>query len=103
MLNEMRFGEMSESTINIFRGLNRNVNYEDNVQPTELFPHREQVDGANRTRLSQLPGESQIYVAFDTTGTDLNGNKVNDVQRDRLLDRLVVPKILTLKVSIAYS
>lgn len=37
MLNEMRFGEMSESTVKIFGGLDRLVNYEDGVQPTELY------------------------------------------------------------------
>lgn len=37
MLNEMRFGTMSESTIKAFKALNRDVTYEDGVQPTELY------------------------------------------------------------------
>ncbi|KAF9066064.1 hypothetical protein BDP27DRAFT_1331149, partial [Rhodocollybia butyracea] len=36
MLNEMRFGEMSESTINTFQSLSRVVNYDDGIQPSEL-------------------------------------------------------------------
>lgn len=119
MLNEMRFGEMSESTVQVFSGLNRPVNYGDGVQPTELydgidmilvlsslpvsvdrFPLRHQVDDANKTRLSQLSGDPHTYNALDTGGRDLNGEWVGPVQRDRLLERLVVPKSLTLKVGI---
>ncbi|KAJ3918616.1 hypothetical protein F5877DRAFT_42202 [Lentinula edodes] len=101
MLNEMRFGTMSESTIKAFKALNRDVTYEDGVQPTELFPHRADVDRANNTRLSSLPGDSHTYRAMDIPGTDANGNTLNYAQMERLLERLVVPQSITLKVDLA--
>ncbi|KAJ3718423.1 PIF1-like helicase-domain-containing protein [Lentinula raphanica] len=97
MLNEMRFGAMSESTVKAFKALNRAVNYEDGVQPTELFPHRADVDRANNARLSSLPGESHTYRAMDIPGKDIDGVPLSYAQMDRLLERLVVPKSITLK------
>ncbi|KAJ4476616.1 hypothetical protein J3R30DRAFT_309841 [Lentinula aciculospora] len=102
MLNEMRFGTMSESTINAFKALNRTVIYDDGVQPTELFPHRADVDRANNTRLQSLPRDSHTYQALDIPGTDTQGNTLTYTQMDRLLERLVVPKIITLKVGLTY-
>ncbi|KAF5384756.1 hypothetical protein D9757_006264 [Collybiopsis confluens] len=98
MLNEMRFGDMSEKTIKTFRSLDRVVHYEDGVQPTQLYPRREQVDHANRTRLAELSGEMHSYVAMDIPGTDSDGKQVTLEHMGRLLDRLVVPKFIHLKV-----
>lgn len=36
VLNEMRLGIMSEESIKIFRGLDRPIHYEDNINGTEL-------------------------------------------------------------------
>jgi len=36
MLNEMRYGELQESTIQIFKTLNRKVTYTDGIEPTEM-------------------------------------------------------------------
>ncbi|KAJ3985391.1 hypothetical protein F5890DRAFT_1157986 [Lentinula detonsa] len=98
MLNEMRFGTMSESTTSAFKALSRSVTYDDGVQPTELFPHRADVDRANNNRLSSLPGDPHTYRAMDIPGKDVNGIPLNYLQMDRLLERLIVPKSVTLKV-----
>ncbi|KAJ3714015.1 hypothetical protein DFJ43DRAFT_885368 [Lentinula guzmanii] len=98
MLNEMRFGTMSESTTRAFKALSRSVTYDDGVQPTELFPHRADVDRANNNRLSSLPGDPHTYRAMDIPGEDVNGIPLNYLQMDRLLERLIVPKSVTLKV-----
>lgn len=36
MLNEMRFGRLSQSSIAKFKSLSRPINYEDGVSATEL-------------------------------------------------------------------
>lgn len=36
MLNEMRLGALSQSTISAFRKLDRRVVYDDGIEPTEL-------------------------------------------------------------------
>ena len=37
MLNEMRFGALSESSIMKFRKLKRQPYYDDGIEPTELY------------------------------------------------------------------
>ncbi len=37
MLNEMRFGRMQESTIEIFKSLSRKISYTDGIEPTEMY------------------------------------------------------------------
>lgn len=39
MLNEMRYGRMQESTIQIFKSLSRSVLYTDGIGPTEMCDH----------------------------------------------------------------
>jgi ATP-dependent DNA helicase PIF1 len=39
MLNEMRFGELSQSSINEFRKLSRPLHFDDGVESTELYVH----------------------------------------------------------------
>lgn len=59
------------------------------------------MDRANNTRLSSLPGDPHTYRAMDIPGTDANGNTLNYAQMERLLERLVVPQSITLKVDLA--
>jgi len=98
MLNAIRFGKTSVSTARAFRQLSRRVTYDDGIEPTELFPTRAEVDYANRTRLEQLPDKPHIYEARDIPGLDSNGKRVSIAHMERLLDRMVAPKILELKV-----
>lgn len=37
MLNEMRFGNLSPKSINMFRSLSRSIEYDDGLGPTELY------------------------------------------------------------------
>ena len=37
MLNEMRFGTLSQKSINMFKGLSREIEYDDGLGPTELW------------------------------------------------------------------
>jgi ATP-dependent DNA helicase PIF1 len=37
MLNEMRFGTLSQTSINKFKSLSREIRYEDGIGATELY------------------------------------------------------------------
>jgi len=56
------------------------------------------VDNANFTRLKQLNTEHRTYQAMDSPGIDSNGGRVIKERMERLLERLVVPKSIQLKV-----
>lgn len=66
MLNEMRTGVMSSKTIELFKKLQRKVEYKDGLFPTELFPKRDEVDKANKLQLASLPGPIRTYDAVDS-------------------------------------
>ena len=54
MLNEMRLGTLSQDSINKFKALQRPPQFDDNIEPTELFPTRNEVDLANNARMKDL-------------------------------------------------
>ncbi|KAG7099567.1 hypothetical protein E1B28_001399 [Marasmius oreades] len=98
MLNSMRFGHLDSSAVSAFHALSREVVYTDGIEPSELFPTRQEVDRANSTRLNKLQSEEVIYQAQDIPGTDADGNQVPWATASSLLNRLIVPKILSVKV-----
>lgn len=91
MLNEMREGRLSDSSIQAFRRLSRPLNFEDALDATELFPTRSEVDRANHERMHMLQGEAQIYDAKD------GGAIVDMVQRTKLLQNCMAPELITIK------
>ncbi|KAJ5561136.1 hypothetical protein N7535_009333 [Penicillium sp. DV-2018c] len=95
MLNELRLGNISPSTIEAFRKLSRPLDVKDQFDATELyvllFPTRAEVEGANSARMARLSGEVMRYNAVDS-GT------IQDVQhRDRLLSQCMAPPVIQLK------
>jgi hypothetical protein len=62
------------------------------------FSTRREVDNANRTRLRQLDATTHTYEAEEYPGIDSNGNRVGIEAMGRLLERLIVPKSIQLKV-----
>lgn len=91
MLNEMREGRLSQSSIQAFRNLGRPLNFEDSLEATELFPTRVEVDNANSTRLHMLQGAVQLFEARD-------GGAITDkAQRDKILQNCMAPEMITLK------
>ncbi|SJX62951.1 related to PIF1-DNA helicase involved in mitochondrial DNA repair and telomere length control [Sporisorium reilianum f. sp. reilianum] len=90
MLNEMRFGKLSQKTIDAFRKLERVPRYDDDIVPTELFPMRQEVDRANMERLNALQSESQSYRAQD-------GGTLMGEQRERILANSIALPVLHLK------
>ncbi|KAF8845463.1 hypothetical protein BDN67DRAFT_892504, partial [Paxillus ammoniavirescens] len=98
MLNLMRFGRLDDETIQAFYKLSRPLHYDDGIGPTQLYPTRAEVNCANQTRLHALPGQVIQYDATDTAGSDSNGVRVSEQQMERLLERLVAPRVIKLKV-----
>ncbi|ODN83122.1 hypothetical protein L202_01327 [Cryptococcus amylolentus CBS 6039] len=91
MLNEMRFGRLTSASIDTFKSLARPVKYSDGIEPTSLFPRREEVERANLYRLNQLHTEGHTYISVD-------GGKLEGAQRDKLLSNFMAPKTIELKV-----
>ncbi|KIJ55800.1 hypothetical protein M422DRAFT_151421 [Sphaerobolus stellatus SS14] len=89
MLNEMRFGKLTKASIAKFKSLARPVIYEDGIEPTQLFPRREDVERANQERLSRLTGERETYYASD-------GGAAEEGIRNKQLANLMAPPVLQL-------
>jgi len=96
LLNAMRFGKIENAAA--FQALAREVKYSDGIQPTELLSRRDEVDRANYSRLNQLPGTCESYLAMEYAGLNSKGERVGQQQMEKLLERLVVPKTIRLKV-----
>ena len=109
MLNEMRFGRMTQKSIALFKSLSREVHYEDGIAATELyalkssiahfltsklssFPRREDVDRSNSGRMHKLSTQQQTYRASD------GGSLQDKTQREKVLANFMAPAELTLKV-----
>ncbi|KAJ8489347.1 hypothetical protein ONZ51_g2972 [Trametes cubensis] len=91
MLNEMRFGRLSDRSIAKFKSLSREIIYEDGLGATELFPRREDVERSNTVRMGGITGREQVYNAYD-------GGTIADLQqRDKMLANFMAPKRLVLK------
>ncbi|CAO1638299.1 unnamed protein product [Parajaminaea phylloscopi] len=91
MLNEMRHGKLSQDSIDRFRSLTRPPVVDDTIVPTDLFPHREDVDRANMSRLAGLKVSGQTYEAKD-------GGELPRDQRDKILSQFMAPPKIFLKV-----
>lgn len=91
MLNEMREGRLSEASIRAFRSLDRECSFTDAITGTELFPTRAEVERANNERLGQLQGKVHIFEARD------GGAIADKAQRDKLLQNVMAPDIISLK------
>lgn len=91
MLNELRLGRLSHNSIKKFRSLDRDLQFDDGLEPTELFPTRNEVDQANATRMRSLNGTLRAFEALDS------GTIVDKVQRDKLLSNCMAPARIDLK------
>ncbi|CUM68619.1 uncharacterized protein PRCAT00006346001 [Priceomyces carsonii] len=88
MLNALRYGELSDDMTAKFYQLSRKVEYSDGLEPTELFPTRDEVKRANQARLNQLNTKSMRFTAKDN---------VTDPYLIKMLDNLMCEKDLELK------
>lgn len=65
ILNCIRFGEIEKSMITSIRKLERTVEYNDGIMPTEIYATRREVDSSNKRQLSDLPGDEHKFLAED--------------------------------------
>nr|POE85068.1 atp-dependent dna helicase pif1 [Quercus suber] len=87
----MREGRLSDSSIKAFRNLSRKPEFEDDMEATELFSTRNEVERANNGRLWKLQGVDKVYEARD------GGAIADKVQRDKLLQNCMAPERIVLK------
>ncbi|WAQ91362.1 hypothetical protein PtA15_14A245 [Puccinia triticina] len=90
MLNEMRMGNLSPDSIQRFYKLSRDLNFGDGIEPTELYPTRQEVERSNGARLAALKTEARVYTAVDS-------GKAPPEQRARDLANMMAVPSLTLK------
>ncbi|KAJ5656177.1 ATP-dependent DNA helicase PIF1 [Penicillium longicatenatum] len=91
MLNEMRLGKISPATIDAFRKLSRPLNFHDELDATELFPTRQEVENANSARMARLSGEMMTFTCVDS------GTIKEPAWRDKLLANCMAPPVINLK------
>ncbi|CAO3669897.1 unnamed protein product [Rhizopus stolonifer] len=65
ILNEMRLGVLSQQAIDTFKSLSRKPAGIKEIEPTELYPLRNEVDLSNKLRLNALKGEVTEFKAID--------------------------------------
>ncbi|KZP32385.1 hypothetical protein FIBSPDRAFT_723029, partial [Athelia psychrophila] len=99
ILNDMRFGKLSDKAVAEFMKLSRPLLYKDGIGPTQLYPTRNEVERANKTQLDRLPGEIEPYVAIDLPGRDSKDRLVSPEVMKTLLERMVTPPRINLKVN----
>jgi ATP-dependent DNA helicase PIF1 len=90
MLNQMREGRLDAQAVAKFKTLSRKIEYNDDLEATELFPTRVEVERANSIRMSQLQGQVYVYEARDS-GT------LEKQWRDKALQNCMAPERISLK------
>ncbi|KAG1716789.1 hypothetical protein ID866_387 [Astraeus odoratus] len=98
MLSAVREGRLENWHREEFRRLSRPRNYDDGIEPTQLFPLKASVERCNQEKLQKLPGEARLFKAMDSYGYDIYDIPIDPRMGEQLLQRLVVAKEITLKV-----
>lgn len=62
------------------------------------YPTRREVERANTTRLNRIQKDAHTYAAQDRPGYDQNDKPISAKRMESLLERLVAPKSIVLKV-----
>lgn len=101
MLDSLRLGRLPPYIRQKFKALERPLRYPDGILPTELYPTRDEVERANRSRLNSLSGESMTFFAKDSYGPEFapgrGGNGKHPGYLESVLDALMCAKVLELK------
>ncbi|OCH88721.1 hypothetical protein OBBRIDRAFT_733933, partial [Obba rivulosa] len=77
LLESVRYGRLNK-IVSTIQKLNRPIAYAAQVEPTELFPTRKQVEDANACRLNRLAGPERCHNAVDEI-----------IPQERLVDGLI--------------
>jgi ATP-dependent DNA helicase PIF1 len=98
MLSSMRIGQLTPQLITRFKQLSRPLVYDDGIEASVLFPLRAEVEGHNKSRLNELTGNTHIYCSMDSRGYNAKGEQLEKEMAQRLLERLVAPRSISLKI-----
>lgn len=97
MLNALRTGALDDSMVSRFRLLARKVTYHDNIEPTELYPTRQEVKAANMHRLRLLPGALYVYLAHDNEKNEFKAKAYDYLMCEKELQLKTGAQVMYLK------
>jgi len=63
------------------------------------FPLRREVESCNNNRLAALACPDHTFISVDSAGYDFKNEPISVESAQNLLDRLVAPSTITLKVT----
>lgn len=96
ILNELREGKLTPAAIRQLKALDRPMDMANGaLAPTELFPHRADVDRANSARLDRLKTKEHVFIAVDIISPNIDKEDV-PVAKAGLHD-IPAPRTLVLK------
>lgn len=98
ILASLRKGELKEEDIHHLQSLSRPLHYADGIEPSQLFPLRREVESCNNNRLAALAGPDHTFISVDSAGYDVKNQPISVESAQNLLDRLIAPSTITLKV-----
>ncbi|KAF8167805.1 hypothetical protein B0H34DRAFT_683116 [Crassisporium funariophilum] len=98
ILANIRHGILTDEDTRRLRSLSRPLHYPDGIEPSQLFPLRREVEVCNNSRLEALTGPKQIYQAMHGAGFDVYGMPIPTRSAEALLERLVAPPVISIKV-----
>lgn len=97
LLNDIRMGTTSPDTMRLIKKFEKPVNYDDGIEPTELYPTRKEVDLSNKRRLERLPGYEIVYQAVDFIPPHINSNVLNNVMAEKEIKLKEDAQVMMLK------
>lgn len=94
ILNSLRIGKIDYKIENRLRKLSRSIDFNDGIEPTELFPTREEVERSNLNKLNQLNGSE---IVFNCEDVSLIGLPIDDKIK-KSFELLMCSPVLKLKI-----
>lgn len=90
LLQNLRYGNLSEVDIELIKSLSRGIEYEDGIKPVKLFATNSEADAYNKKELAKIRQLSRYYKARDWA--------LVPIFLHRLLEMCLAPDILELKI-----
>ncbi|WRT69352.1 uncharacterized protein IL334_006336 [Kwoniella shivajii] len=80
ILESMRRGTISHGDVDILRGLKRDVEYPEGIEPVGLYPQKAEVTSINLARLEALDTSLKVFMSCDIPGVNSRGFALDDRQ-----------------------
>ena len=94
ILNSLRIGKIDYKIENKLLKLSRSIEFNDGIEPTELFPTRNEVEKSNLLKLNLLNGPEIEFIAKDIS---IDNSKIDEKDK-KSLENLLCSEILKLKI-----